>query len=78
LVSLAEAGLVSVAVGLLAVAADHTGIFAVDGFEEGVAATEREMPDSTSWGTATIPLRARGTAMTVAPAPRATMSSTCQ
>src|SRR5450759_771737 len=51
----------------------QTGIFAVDGFADGVTAAVREMPGEFTWGTATIPLRARGTAMMVAPIPSAAM-----
>ena len=54
------------------------GIFAVEGFAAGVTAAIREMPGLLAWGTATIPLRALGTAITVAEIPRAAMRSTCQ
>lgn len=75
----AAGGLVSgVAVVELVGGAVHTGIFAVEGFEEGVAAADREMPASATRGTATMPLIARGTARTVAPIPSAAIRSTCQ
>src|SRR5450756_1058572 len=67
-------GVVEMAPGAGAV---QTGIFAVDGFADGVTAAVREMPGAFAWGTATIPLRARGTAITVAPIPSAAMRSTC-
>lgn len=75
----ADGGRVSgVAVVAVLAGADQMGIFAVEGFEDGVSAAVREIPASTITGTPTIPLIALGTAMTVAPIPSAAIISTCQ
>src|ERR1035437_7935403 len=75
----ADGGRVSGVVELATeVGAVQTGIFAVDGFAEGATAAVREMPGSFAWGTATMPLGARGTAITVAPIPSAAIRRTCQ
>ncbi len=73
-----SAGAVVALTAVGAAGADQTGTFAVDGFEEGTDAAVREIPASAMWGTATMPLRALGTAMTVAPIPSAAIRSTCQ
>lgn len=74
-----DGGLVS-GVGVLAVAdgVDQTGIFVMEGLLDGTAAEVRETPGCTVCGTAVMPLKARGTAITVAPIPRAANNSICQ